>query len=341
MDELELRPAALALLLLAACASAPRAPQADLPPHQTLLSEEALRLTSGGGGWVGPWECAPFVCDELLPSWNVRCPEGSSFRVDLEVDAGPDSTSSGWLDLGGWGAWPESERSPTTSAQAAVEVDLLVARQPVRRVRWRLRARGDSPVEVERRALCFSRTPAIVDALEGEEPPREPLLVELELRRQYDESPELGPRICSPTSVSMLLQHRGVSLPTSAVAATLYDREHDLYGNWNRAVQGAFQLGVPGYLTRLGGWSEAAAYLRAGQPLAISIGVAPGQLSGAPYRQTAGHLVVLAGLDGAGHAIVYDPAVRAPEDGPRRYRLSELEQVWLRRGGFAYVLEPR
>ena len=341
MDELGLSSLALALALLAGC-SAPQRPHQDvMAPHHTRVLDEALDLDADGGCWVGPWEATPFPSDELLPSWNVRCPEGSAFRVDLEVDAGPGSTASGWLDLGGWGAWPEEERSPTTSPVATVEVDLLKADPPAERVRWRIRARGGpSGIEVERRSLCATRTAAISEALEQASAPS-PIAVELRLRRQFDETPGLGPRICSPTSVAMLLEYRGVPLPTASVAAVLYDAEHDLYGNWNRAVEGAFLLGIPGYLTRIGSWSEAAGHLEHGQPLVISIGVGPGELSGAPYPQTAGHLMVLAGFDGAGRALVYDPAVRAPEAEPRHYLLTELAHVWLRRGGFAYVLESR
>jgi hypothetical protein len=340
VDELELKPLVLALTLVASCVSPERTPPADPGPHETQLHHERLVLAPAAGDWVGPWEPTPFPSDELLPSWNVRCPEGCAFRVDLEVDAGPGTRASGWLDLGGWGEWPEAQRSPTESPLAKVEVDLLKAESAVTRVRWRIRARGPVAVEVQRRALCATRTAAIGPALERGGPPQA-VRLELSLRRQFDEPPELGPRICSPTSVSMLLEFRGVSLPTGEVAATLYDAEHDLYGNWNRAVEGAFLLGVPGYLTRIGSWGEAERHLRRGQPLVISIGVDPGELSGAPYPQTAGHLVVLAGLDGRERAIVYDPAVRAPEVEPRSYLLDELEQVWLRRGGFAYVLEPR
>ncbi len=340
MDELGLSASVLALALLAGCRAPETPPRPVLAPHHLLIFNETFALDAEGGCWVGPWESTSCPADELLPSWNVDCPEGSSFRVDLEVDSGPDSPASGWLDLGGWGPWPESERSPTTSPLADVEVDLLKAEPAATRVRWRIRAHGPAPVRVHRRALCATRTSAIEPALERLQAPS-PVALDLRLRRQYDETASLGPRICSPTSVSMVLELRDVSLPTSEVAAVLYDAEHDLYGNWNRAVQGAFLLGVPGYLTRIGCWTEVEALLRRGQPLVVSIGVEPGELSGAPYSQTAGHLVVLAGLDGAGGAIVYDPAVRAPEDRPRRYLLSELEHVWLRRGGFTYVLEER
>ena len=136
----------------------------------------------------------------------------------------------------------------------------------------------------------------------------------------------------------MVLAYRGIDRPTAEVAALLYDAENKIYGNWNRAVQGAWLLGVSGYLTRVATWAEAARFVADGKPLVASIGVKEGQLTGAPYPQTAGHLVVLCGFDGEGRAIVMDPAVPVGDEEPRLYSLAELETVWLQRGGFAYVL---
>jgi hypothetical protein len=156
------------------------------------------------------------------------------------------------------------------------------------------------------------------------------------MRHQGREAPEIASRICSPTSVTMTLAYAGVSRPTAEVAAIVYDAEHDIYGNWNRAVQGAFLLGVPGYLLRVNDWPQASELLAEGTPLVISIAAKEGQLAGAPYASTAGHLLVLAGLDGAGGAIVFDPATPVGGETPRRYALADLETVWLRRGGVAY-----
>ena len=138
----------------------------------------------------------------------------------------------------------------------------------------------------------------------------------------------------------MLLEHRGVSRPTQQVADLLYDKRHDIYGNWTRAVQGAFEFGVPGYLARFGDWKAVEEQLAAGQPLVISIAAKQGELAGAPYESTAGHLLVLTGFDGQGGAHVNDPAVSDAATGARTYSRADLERVWMARGGTSYVLLP-
>jgi hypothetical protein len=98
---------------------------------------------------------------------------------------------------------------------------------------------------------------------------------------------------------------------------------------------------VPGYLTRFADWADVEARIAAGQPLIVSIGVKKGELPGAPYESTAGHLLVLRGFDERGDCVVNDPAVSEPKDGRRTYRRADLERVWMERGGTAYVLLPK
>jgi hypothetical protein len=154
--------------------------------------------------------------------------------------------------------------------------------------------------------------------------------------------PPPGGRWCSPTSVAMTLAALGRPVATDRVAAAAYDRQFDIYGNWPRNVQAAFELaGTPGYVTRIADWPTAIGYLNAGVPLVISINFDhPQQLAGAPYDMTIGHLLVLRGIDGA-DAIVNDPAARDESGGRRHYSIADLEEVWMgNAGGVAYVLLP-
>lgn len=323
--------------VLLACTAPPPADSIEAP-HRTVRLEVPETPIAPGAPWTSPWLVAPFAFDELLPSWNVDPPEGSAFRVEVQVAGSEPASASPWLDLGGQGEWPEAERAGTSFDGGRVAVDIALLEAPRRRWRWRVAARGE-PVLVRSVHACFTDR----DRLATLDPGPEPLAVRVEVapRHQQAEGPELGSRICSPTSVAAVLAYRGADHPTAEVAALLYDAENDLYGNWNRAVQGAWTLGVPGYLTRVSTWEEAARFIEGGTPLVISIGALAGQLTGAPYRKTAGHLLVLCGFDGEGRAIVMDPACPVGDDAPRRYYLSELETVWLRRGGFAYVLGER
>ncbi len=331
----------LALLACAcACASIPESVAPPSAPRAHALAivvaEAPISLTSRP--WLSGWTEAPFAFDELLPSWNVELPDGAAFRVDVQLDA----EDGAWLDLGGWGAWPESQRAATRFEGGRVAIDVIELSGDAERARVRVRTRGvpaGANVSLERLTLCFTRSALHELRTDFGTPPRVATLA-VPLRRQTDEAPEIAGRICSPTSVTMVLAHSGVERPTAEVAATLYDEEHDIYGNWNRAVQGAFRLGVPGELVRVDDWPGAATILAEGTPLVISIAAKEGQLTGAPYASTAGHLLVLAGFDGNGKAVCFDPAVPPGDAEPRRYALAELESVWLRRGGVAYRIGP-
>jgi hypothetical protein len=310
--------------------------------HESLHSGPPLEI--GPQGWTSEWIPAPWIFNEFLPSWNVDLPEGAAFRVEVRAgnSLGPHETP--WLDLGGWGSWRESERAGTECEAGSVEVDILRLDVALDRVQLRLQTRGlaeGQHVVLHRLEGVFSQWWAPWNEWPIQPPLGTPRVENVPQRRQTEEAPEMAPRICSPTSLAMVLEYLGVDAPTEAVARLCYDVEHDIYGNWNRAIQAAWQLGVPGALLRLGSWREASSLIDSGLPLVISIGVQSGQLSGAPYESTSGHLVVLCGFDGAGHALVLDPAVPPGESGTRLYALDELEVCWLRRGGFAYLLGPR
>lgn len=283
--------------------------------------------------WVSAWQAASAPFDALLPSWNVS--GEAAFRVDVQVASAPDFSPSPWSDLGGWGGWAAQDAAATVFDGGKVSIDIIQLEQSANRARVRVRSKG--PVTIDSLHFCFTNTARLADHDFAESKQRVAALP-VPQRRQTDEATELAPRICSPTAVSMVLDYRGSQFTTALVARELYDLENDIYGNWNRAVQGAARMQVPGYLTRFNDWNEVAEELRAGNPLIISIGVKAGQLSGAPYEATAGHLIVLCGLDGGGNALVRDPAVPRGESGWRCYSQAQLSEVWLRRGGTAYLL---
>ncbi len=137
----------------------------------------------------------------------------------------------------------------------------------------------------------------------------------------------------------MVMAYRGVDVAPEAMAQLAFDETHDIYGNWPRNIQAAYSKGVPGYLTRFTRWSDVASVLRQGTPIIASIKVRPAELPGAPYTSTAGHLIVIRGIDADGMILVNDPAAWSADRGVTRYRPESLERVWFGRGkGTAYVL---
>ena len=286
---------------------------------------------------------------------------------------------SDWLYLGEWGDLPPRLpvrtdfvfHSPSSAgkprASGSIAVDALVSDQPLDAIQWRaIATRGMAlapahdpgattrPIVICRIALCttssLEKTPLHVPATPRTPPGRissaESLAraihgysIDVPFRSQRTPDPLLSGRLCSPTSVSMVLASHGVSRPVFDVSSRAYDPRHDIFGNWPRNIQAAYALGVPGYLTRFSQWSDVYNTLDAGTPLIVSIQAKRGELRGAPYSETGGHLIVVRGYDAAGDLLVNDPASGEEAKGRLVYKRDDLQKVWFERTlGTTYVL---
>lgn len=352
-------PIALLLLLAAsACSSPPPLRNAisaaprneDLPQHELvyigpaeLRSREVWQpgsdpasLNAMGRLLESRAVRAPGPFRSLLPSWNVDVAPGAGFAVEVQV-RGDEWDWSPWLYVGDWGVTGDPARRTLQFEHGRVAVDVLELDRPATWYRWRLRGLGGAgSISIRRFAIAFEGE----QSLSGHNPSDDagkPIALDVPARSQRVEGGALAERICSPTSVAMALEHFGSDRPTSAVAALLYDADHDIYGNWNRAVQGAFELGVSGYLERHSNWTQVRSSLLKGHVLVIRVAAEPGELEGAPYPRTDGHLLVLRGLDGAGGVLCNDPAAASPAEVQRTYSCEDLERTWMSKGGVAYV----
>jgi hypothetical protein len=154
---------------------------------------------------------------------------------------------------------------------------------------------------------------------------------------QVEADATLGARICSPTSVAMVLGYWGRPAAPTVLAAEVFHPGLDIYGVWPAAVRAAAARGVAGYLLRFPDWSAARWCLDRGIPIVASVRYGAGELTGAAVAATPGHLLVLVGWDD-GHVLVNDPASPTAAGVPRRYDADEFGRVWLARGGVGYVL---
>jgi uncharacterized protein YvpB len=150
---------------------------------------------------------------------------------------------------------------------------------------------------------------------------------------------EIAARICSPTSVAMVLGYWGAPASAVSVAEEVFHAPTDRYGVWPAAIRAAGRHGLGGYLLRFPDWSSAAWCLEHELPIIASVRYAAGELRGAPLAGTSGHLIVLTGCDDT-HVSVNDPVAPSPAEVPRRYRLEDIQRVWIGRTGVGYVLFP-
>ncbi len=330
------------LLLLGACASG-----RDLNSLETaVLRHEQLAFPTSivlplGQDFVTPKISARAPFFEALISWNARVPNDSGMTAELRVRTADDREWSPWLFVGEWGKVPDELERTIEFEDGRIDVDYFTGDVEFDAIQARFNGHGNGAIEIERIDFCLTGASEIAVVDNAEPMERSATSLDVPKRSQRTEDERIADRICSPTSVAMVMEYRGVSESTSRVAERLYDERNDIYGNWTRAIQGAFEFGVPGYLARFSDWESAEAMLASEQPLVVSIRTPETGLTGAPYVSTAGHLLVIVGFDETGNVIVNDPAAENAAEVRRVYSRSEMQQAWMGKGGVAYVFLPR
>lgn len=297
----------------------------------------------------------PIKFNQLTCSWNIDVPAGTGFRVALRVGRRFDGFWSPWLVVGEGGTARSPAKSVTSFDAGQIDVDYFRSAERYDRAAYRVFAVGEADaaraksVRIRGMALCASDSTGLPDSWTpaATPPPSAPSSawmrrLPVPFRSQKTERPDLAGRICSPTSLAMVLEYYGIHRTTQEVADACYDPVHQIYGNWPRNIQAAYELGVHSFLTQFTSWSEVEQHIAASRPIIASIRFERDEaIPNAPYARTDGHLIVLCGFDGAGGVYVNDPAVPEASRGMLTYQRRDLERVWFTNtGGIAYVLFP-
>ena len=142
---------------------------------------------------------------------------------------------------------------------------------------------------------------------------------------------------CSPTSLAMIHAYHGITAPVEEVAREVFDRAYNGTGNWSFNVAYSGRLGMRAVVAHFAGLEHARALIERNLPLAISYSWTEGELDGAPLPHSDGHLGVLCGFTANGDCVLDDPAHPAIRV---VYPRAQLERLWLRNDGVAYVIAP-
>jgi hypothetical protein len=322
---------------LFAVASVPdaRAITAVIPPACRRGVEAAPAVTHEGDDLLlefGPWRPRGGA-RHLLPAFSALSDRPCSFRFEAST-----------AGAGGWSRWiaaasiGPAQFVPVATGSAGLEtqIDFWMAARPVEAVRLRLRLRADGDA-------ALLAAPWLVTLSASDLGPVEPgrasgaARLAVPARSQMAEGAAMAARICSPTSVAMVLGYWRMRDDLRDLAAEMFHPALDLYGVWPAAISAAARRGVLGYLLRFPDWASAAWCLDRGLPVVASVRYAAGELGGAAIAETSGHLLVLTGYED-GHVLVNDPAAPDAASVPRRYPLQQIVRVWLERAGVGYVL---
>ena len=136
------------------------------------------------------------------------------------------------------------------------------------------------------------------------------------------------------------MNHPEWDVDVASVADGVYDPVYDGCGNWPFNVAYASEHALGGWVRQYASLDERGRLVSRGFPVIASIAVKPGELDGAPYPKTAGHLLVVRGFSGSGDVIVNDPYGQVGEI-RRVYRRDQFAHVWLGgSNGTVYLIAP-
>lgn len=301
-----------------------------------------------------------FGIEEALLSWNVKATGESGAYFEIRVRDDHTRSWGPWLFLGEAGGLGHRAQEPRVQvgSRMKVDVDVLTDTSWFRdaQVRVELRASQGGKVEIKRvdltRSLAFAKVAVQARQNAVLQPDWKkwnlPESVDLQVPflSQATPEPALSGRLCSPASTAMAVAWaQEMSSQAASDAGLVYelakrvrDPRHDIYGNWPRNVQGAFESGVGGKVIRFGSVVDVYRMLAGGGIVVASIMAKPGELSGAPYLETEGHLIVIKGYNQYGDFLVLDPAATDVEGGTRVYSKKDMAVVWLKnRRGTSYL----
>lgn len=317
-----------------------------------------LKLKDGkyitGGTYQSPeYDSAPFK--RMLFSINGDTPGKTSMVVQVSVRVG--KTWSRWLNWGTWGTTALSasaQGGDDDDGIAEMAEDVLIVDNDKTADGIRYRVTFNTPDKVLTPSLklvamsvqnadkpiarIYGKRYAIKD---------EKKLLNVPEFSQMTRESDIEWSICSPTSVSMVLNYYGATVTPEECAWGVYDNGAQMFGNWafNCAYAGSY--GLRAYAQYCTSIDDIKREIEAGYPVVASVYYknnedVPGDLPvlhGAPIASTGGHLVTVCGYtkeNGQDYLIVNDPAASS-DDGVRvEYLASEFMNCWRK---VIYVIE--
>jgi len=306
----------------------------------SLASQAQGRYVAQGDALSQPYQPG-FRFNNLVLSWTAGAPAGTSLAFYARVQAG--GQWSGWYQMATWRDGRGASLGGQSDAWGKVATDTLVLNRLADAWQYRVvLATTDATATPALRSVSV----AIADTTR---PPTGPAValaagwareLNVPVESQAIQDPAVAWEICSPTSLTMTLRYLGTQVTLRQVYQGVRDGTNGIYGNWPLNTAYAATLGYDAYVARLYALAQIKNEIAAGRPVPISIKYQSGELPGAALNSTSGHFVVVRGFTAAGEVILNDPAAPGLSAVRRVVKAADLERVWLRSGGIAYMVAP-
>lgn len=274
---------------------------------------------------------------ELVLSWNVR--DLTTATINFKVAVGKEDNFSQDFIMGVWKKNMPASSVDEEDDYASLSHDILTNKDTnnnLIKLKFSIEPNEDQNFKINNISVTTKDNylPLTVD---------ESLLENIELavpRVNQLSVPNIGNIICSPTSLTMVLNFYGNKYDAPTTAGWVKDARTGIYGNWtfNASTAGAHN-NLYARVEYFKKFNKAFDYLKKGIPVILSINTKakedlPGALSAYPY----GHLIVLVGFiyqNGIWYGILNDPAFYQDDDVRKLYPLDLLIKAYR---GYGYIV---
>lgn len=298
----------------------------------------------------------------LILSWNSKTPENTYIEVLARVYVVERNKAIGkWSEYLSWGIWGSTINSSSANSKceiAKVDTDVFVLNDKSNNVAKKLQ------IKVKLYSADSNNTPTIsqitatfIDTVGAKEVFSKEVdeiycenTIETPCFSQYEREESIASRICSPTSLTMVLNGMGENLMVEDVAWNCYDYMYKGFGNWTFNVAFAGSLGYESYI-EYGSLEALQREILKGYPVIVSVKYTNDENNkDYPYIEnspvtTSGHLIVVCGItsdsNGQTYVVVNDPAGKNNESVRRKYKLEEFLLAWSKSNNAMYVINKK
>jgi len=274
---------------------------------------------------------AAFPFNELLLSANADLGVNGASRLEAKV-----KTADGWspwFDFGLFRSGGSASAKGQGNKFGEMDVDILKLKKKASALRYRFTLLSkENGAALRLVAASYSDTTLPFDeaAAVKRDSDTKPLKLIIPCYSQMLQQVNYSGDICSPVSLSMVLNYYGKKEPPLETAAAVLDNQETIYGNWTFNTSYAGSRGLYAFLTRLNSMAEAEAYLSRGLTLIASVTFGPDEVKNSPLKKTKGHLLVIKGFDAKGDVLTNDPAAPEEKTVERVYNRKEFARAWLK-----------
>lgn len=286
---------------------------------------------------------SPFT--QLVFSWNSLRPERGYFSFWVRARDAKNGKWGSWHRIIDWGSDVQKSYA-TTSDGIAKHVHVRFEAEPSIRLQgFQIKAKAHSGAQlslIKGCAVSLSDFEQMVTEKDVDVASLSSVkIAHVPFKSQFLLEHPDGDRICSPTSLAMVMEYMTKqTVDVHAFAKNVYDHGLQAYGSWPFNTAQAFhdtngELWF--FVTRLASFKHLHDFLKNNVPVVVSI---RGPIAGSARPYLGGHLLVVIGFDADKKEVICrDPAFDSLDNYETRYPVSDFLVAWERSRRLAYIAE--